>query len=121
MKKRRLKKWPSDGSPLSAEEIVVPVMSAFKRAHAVSPPIRGAAPYDGLELGRDSAATCSYPDDKGAGDPIERWFLLVFQLGVEQGRRLVESDPTTVAALLDKDRLALALAETRTAKKGVAR
>lgn len=86
-------KWPSDGSCVPASLLLRPVMEAIRNTHHIEY-VGGEANYDGFDIGQRELVGSFSPYelthrqlDKLDDRPLDRWLLVAYQLGVEQGRR----------------------------------
>lgn len=111
MTSKALKEWPHDGSIVPYDELIGPVMRAFQSACVVRRSQRPHRPYDGFRMAEAEAGHALYPGEESSlawdSCELERWFGLIFCLGVEQGRRMLTNDPFLLAnaAMANEDAL----------------
>lgn len=108
-------RWPQHGKPSTHAKLTKRVSTAIKSAYKLKRATqRSGAPTDitwkGPELGMQtrgvagsaalqlSQASLAYAAERGR-DPIDVLTGIAVSLGIEQGRRLVKSDPLLLAAL----------------------
>jgi len=96
-----MKKWPEDGSTVQFAEIVESVRKAILFAYNIKRKNRNRSiPWDGLDIGNDSKATCFSPEeqlqlehlrysenDQGR-DALDEILSIAVRLGIEQGQRI---------------------------------
>jgi len=100
------KPWPKDNKTVSFDEIVKPLRDAVDQLYVLKRVNKGMdVHWDGLDIGEAekvcsfspdeklSDAQLTYDDEEQGRDPMEVLLGLAVQLGIEQGRRTVYSDP----------------------------
>lgn len=104
--------WPSDGSPLSFDQITTPILAAIRQAFTLArKDRRKSIKWTGPEIGKGEQA-CSllaaerlkatnlvYAENDQGRDALEEIVGLAVQLGMEQGRRVGKS---SITDLLDE-------------------
>lgn len=90
-----MKPWPEDDKPAEFSDIANPLVNAIRFAYWLERQNEDIdIPYDGLNIGKDCAATCLPANEVLSAkrlegyDPLEQIIMLAVQLGIEQGRRI---------------------------------
>ena len=106
-----MKPWPEDGSTVSVEELLPPVITAIRALYRLEQ-VSFEAAYDGYSFDDCSvAAVCLQPDEKlskenleasleHGRDPLQVTVEIAFQLGFIQGRRSLKKEVGVLRELL---------------------
>lgn len=98
-----MKKWPKDGDIVSAEDLVGPVIRVLFQGYRLMRRTKAKLRYDGFEIGGPELACClnakerftrsalAYDQERGR-KLLHVAAYLIFQLGIEQGRRMAKKD-----------------------------
>lgn len=96
--------WPKDRSPMDFEDLVSPIVSALLETHDIRRNGESDVDWFGPDLGAPEKAICLSPverltkanldsefESQGRG-ALEIIVSIAIQLGIEQGRRIAETD-----------------------------
>ena len=95
------RKWPKDDKPVDFEDIIFPLVEAFKFSYELNRKnVDKSIPWRGLPQGKSCRHVCPehtdvlkleslrYAWDSQGRDLIETLMIIAVQLGIEQGRRM---------------------------------
>lgn len=108
-----MKSWPKNGSVVPFSELVESVKKALLFGYCMRRKNQDKdIPYTGYCIGKDLLATCLTPEERlkveslkydledQGRDLIDVLLGLAIQLGIEQGKRIMEKDQATTKLLL---------------------
>lgn len=99
----KMKKWPKGHETVQAEDLVKPVLKVLREGYKLIRKPLTSIPYDGYNIGADELAGCLSPretfskrglqyHEERDRSLLEIALYVVFQLGIEQGRRIASKE-----------------------------